>query len=213
MDPVPSPGATAPEVAYQWIISFIAGLPREDETFLNEATLAKATGTSRTPVREALLRLEAEGYIKRVPHKGAYVPPITDQEVRANLQARSVVEKWAVTSHGHYDHANLVALQGLIDQQRLAASDPVRFIELDTEFHNLIVKAAGNPVLADFYASLRQRQLRIGIQAISTGNSRTAEVLNEHQAIVDGLNGEDLALTCTAIDAHLGSTRRATIGY
>lgn len=210
----PSPaGLTAPEIAYQWITAFIAGLPRDEETFLNEATLAQATGTSRTPVREALLRLEAEGFIRRVPHKGAYVPPITDQEVRANLQARSVVERWAVDACRHSDQATLDVLQGIIDQQRLAASDPGRFIELDTEFHNTIVRAAGNPVLSEFYASLRQRQLRIGIQAISTANGRTDEVLTEHQAIVNGLAGCDLTMTCAAIDSHLDATRRATIGY
>ncbi|WP_242633458.1 GntR family transcriptional regulator [Arthrobacter sp. S39] len=124
MDQSSPPGLTAPEIAYQWITGFIAGLPRDEETFLNEATLAKATGTSRTPVREALLRLEAEGFIRRVPHKGAYVPPITDQEVRANLQARSVVECWAVDARGHFDQATLDVLQGIVDQQRLAASDP-----------------------------------------------------------------------------------------
>ncbi len=80
--------------------SYIAALPREEETFLNEGgVLAKTTGTSRTPVREALLRLEAEGFVKRVPHKGAYVPPISDPpDVRAILQARAVVEKWAVSA-------------------------------------------------------------------------------------------------------------------
>src|SRR6478735_1435960 len=149
------PTQSAPDIAYQWLKTYIAELPRDEESFLNEAVLAKSTGTSRTPVREALLRLEAEGFIKRVPHKGAYVPPISDPDVRAILQARSVVEKWAVLGLGDLLEGQIDALQRLIDQQRVAQDEPARFIELDTEFHTLMVRAGGNPILADFYSSLR----------------------------------------------------------
>ncbi|MCZ9882333.1 GntR family transcriptional regulator [Arthrobacter sp. B2a2-09] len=201
-----------PEVAYQWMKSYIAALPRDEETFLNEAVLAQSTGTSRTPVREALLRLEAEGFVKRIPHKGAYVPPISDPDVRAILQARSVVEKWAVSSMESLD-GQIDALQALIDQQRDAKSDPARFIELDTEFHTLMVRAGGNSILADFYASLRQRQLRIGVRAVTRGTDRAGDVLREHQLIVDAMRSRSVEATHQAIDAHLGSTRQAVIGY
>ncbi|MFJ5955915.1 GntR family transcriptional regulator [Paenarthrobacter sp. NPDC092416] len=201
-----------PEVAYQWMKSYIAALPREEETFLNEAVLAKTTGTSRTPVREALLRLEAEGFVKRIPHKGAYVPPISDPDVRAILQARAVVEKWAVSSTEPLD-SRIDAFQAIIDQQHQAKDDPARFIELDTEFHTLMVRAGGNPVLADFYASLRQKQLRIGVKAVSQGTDRAGDVLREHQLIVDALRSRSVEAAHQAIDAHLESTRQAVIGY
>lgn len=210
---MPTTTLSAPETAYQWLKSYIAGLPPDEETFLNEAVLAKSTGTSRTPVREALLRLEAEGFIKRVPHKGAYVPPISDPDVRAILQARSVVEKWAVLGLDDMVEAQIDALQGLIDQQREAQDDPARFIELDTEFHTLMVKTGGNPVLADFYASLRQRQLRIGVLAVTKGSGRAEQVLGEHQAIVDALRSRNVESAHDAIDSHLNSTRVAIIGY
>ncbi|WP_142058311.1 GntR family transcriptional regulator [Pseudarthrobacter sp. B4EP4b] len=204
---------SAPEIAYEWLKTYIAELPRDEESFLNEAVLAKSTGTSRTPVREALLRLEAEGFVKRVPHKGAYVPPISDPEVRAILQARSVVEKWAVLGLGDVLEGQLDALQRLIDQQRDAQDEPARFIELDTEFHTLMVRAGGNPILADFYSSLRQRQLRIGVLAVTQGAGRAEQVLREHQMIVDALRKRSVESTHEAIDAHLDSTRLAIIGY
>ncbi|NWL29262.1 GntR family transcriptional regulator [Paenarthrobacter ureafaciens] len=204
---------SAPETAYNWLRSYIASLPRDAETFLNEAVLTKETGTSRTPVREALLRLEAEGFIKRVPHKGAYVPPISDADVRAILQARSVVEKWAVSGLDDMVEGQIDALQGLIDQQREAQGDPARFIELDTEFHTLMVRAAGNPILTDFYSSLRQRQLRIGVLAVTKGRGRADQVLGEHQSIVDALRARNIESTHQAIDSHLKSTRAAIVGY
>ncbi|TQS93922.1 GntR family transcriptional regulator [Arthrobacter sp. TS-15] len=202
-----------PEVAYQWMKSYIAALPREEETFLNEGVLARTTGTSRTPVREALLRLEAEGFVKRIPHKGAYVPPISDPDVRAILQARAVVEKWAVSTVETMLEAQIDAFQNVIDQQREAKDDPARFIELDTEFHTFMVRAGGNPVLADFYASLRQKQLRIGVKAVTQGTDRAGDVLREHQLIVDALRSRSLEAAHQAIDAHLNSTRLAVIGY
>ena len=202
-----------PEVAYQWMKSYIAALPREEETFLNEAVLAKSTGTSRTPVREALLRLEAEGFVKRIPHKGAYVPPISDPDVRALLQARSVVEKWAVMTLEAMPDTQIESFQRIIDLQREAADDPARFIELDTEFHTLMVRAGGNPVLADFYTSLRQRQLRVGVRAVTQGTDRALAVLREHQLIVDALRNRSIEAAHEAIDAHLDSTRHAVIGY
>ncbi|MCW3767113.1 GntR family transcriptional regulator [Paenarthrobacter sp. PAE-2] len=202
-----------PEVAYQWMKSYIAAIPRDEETFLNEAVLAKSTGTSRTPVREALLRLEAEGFVKRIPHKGAYVPPISDPDVRAILQARSVVEKWAVLMLDSMQDHQIEAFQRIIDQQREARDDPARFIELDTEFHTLMVRAGANPILADFYASLRQRQLRIGVRAVTQGTDRAGDVLREHQLIVDALRSRSIEAAHAAIDAHLDSTRQAVIGY
>ncbi|MFP3581438.1 GntR family transcriptional regulator [Arthrobacter sp. fls2-241-R2A-200] len=209
-----SPAAqSAPEVAYQWMKSYIAALPRDEETFLNEAVLAQSTGTSRTPVREALLRLEAEGFVKRIPHKGAYVPLISDPEVRAILQARAVIEKWAVSAQSSFPESQIHLLQGIIDQQLEAAEDAARFIELDTEFHTSMVQAGGNPVLTDFYASLRQRQLRIGVRAVTQGADRTHDVLREHQLIVDALRKQSAEAAHEAIDAHLESTRQTVIGY
>lgn len=64
-------------------------MPRHEGVFLTEGAAAAATGTSRTPVREALLRLEAEGFLQIVPKKGAFVPPISDAEVESVMQARA----------------------------------------------------------------------------------------------------------------------------
>lgn len=213
MIPMTPTAQSQPEVAYQWMKSYISAIPRDEETFLNEAVLAKSTGTSRTPVREALLRLEAEGFVKRIPHKGAYVPPISDPDVRAILQARSVVEKWAVSALEAMPESQIEAFQRVIDEQHEAKDDPARFIELDTEFHTLVVRAGGNPILADFYASLRQRQLRIGVRAVTRGTDRAGDVLREHQLIVDALRSRSVDGAHKAIDAHLDSTRLAVIGY
>jgi len=204
-------GVSAPELAYNWVKNFIVSLPREQEAFLNEGAIADAAGTSRTPVREALLRLEAEGFIRRVPHKGAYVPPISDPEVYSLIQARSVVEKWAVEAGRATIEYELGELQDLITRQRDAGDNAQLFIELDIEFHGRMVRAAGNAILSDFYASLRQRQLRIGVKALLSGTDRRRDVLQEHQDIVDAIRTGDSQRAGQAIDAHLRSTAAVVI--
>jgi DNA-binding GntR family transcriptional regulator len=213
---MPNPSAapqSAPEIAYEWVKTFIVGLPRDEDAFLNEVSLAQSTGTSRTPVREALLRLEAEGFIRRVPHKGAYVPAVSDPEVRTLMRARSVVEKWAATADVPELDRRVPELQDLIDRQRAEVDDLRRFIELDIEFHSLMVRTGDNHILSDFYDSLRQRQSRVGVKAVTSGENRAGEVLREHQAILDAVRSHDEAASHAAIDAHLNSTLAAVISF
>lgn len=205
--------SSATQIAYEWTKNFIAALPRHEEAFLNEATLAEATGTSRTPTREALLRLEAEGFVKRILHKGAYVPVISDSEVRAILQARSALEKWAVSGPEDEREPLIKDLQSVIDQQQEASDDSARFVELDAEFHTLMVRGGRNPILVEFSASLWQRQLRIEGRAVNWDASRSRAALSEHQTIVDALHSRNVEATDKAIDAHLSSTCLAVIGY
>lgn len=206
---VESAAPSAPEVAYEWIKRYIVELPREKDAFLNEVSLAKATETSRTPVREALLRLESEGMLRRIPRKGAYVPPISDDDVRVLMDARSLVETWAADVGGEAIRAEMTGLRRLVEEQRAASGDTARFIELDIEFHSRMVRLARNPLLTEFYDSLRQRQLRVGVRAVSHGADRPGGVLREHAEILDAIErGEGSA---AAIEAHLRSTLVAAI--
>ena len=81
---------------YTWLRERIASTPRDDGAFLGEVALATEAKVSRTPVREALLRLEAEGWVQIVPRKGAFVPPISDAEVNAVMHARLLIEDWGI---------------------------------------------------------------------------------------------------------------------
>lgn len=176
---------------------------------MTESEVAVAAGTSRTPVREAMLRLEAEGFLEIVPKKGAFVPPISDSDVRAVMQARGLVEDWSVrTVIGAEDdfHAELDRL--LAEQERLL-EEPVAFIDHDRAFHRAIVRRAGNPVLAEFYESLRDRQVRMGLRAVASGEDRARVVLGEHASIVAALRAGDPAGASAAVAAHLASTLAA----
>jgi DNA-binding GntR family transcriptional regulator len=197
---------SAQDSTYDWLRQRIMRVPRHEGAFLSEVALAAEAGVSRTPVREALLRLETEGWLRIVPRKGAMVAPISDAEVDAAMQARLLVEEWAV--HQVIDRGEQLAdrLDTLLKEQCRHREDPATFIDLDREFHRTIVTSAGNPVLSDFYESLRDRQLRMGVQAIVTDADRVEQVVIEHQAIVEGLRTLDQDNAFLAVQQHLDNT-------
>jgi DNA-binding GntR family transcriptional regulator len=197
---------TAQDVAFRWLKQHIMTLPRHEGTFLTESEVCEAIGSSRTPVREALLRLEADGFLQIVPKKGAYVPPITEAEVEAVLQARGLVEDWCVRQAVRLSESLAAELERLVSMQRDLQHTPVAFIERDREFHRTIVLAAGNPVLASFYESLRDRQLRMGWHAIAASKERPDNVLAEHAAIVEAVRSGDPDRAAAAVAQHLSKT-------
>jgi DNA-binding GntR family transcriptional regulator len=194
---------SAKDVTYGWLKRHISGLSRDGGVFLSESEVAQRAGTSRTPVREALVRLEAEGFLKIIPKKGAYVPPISDGEIEAVMQARGLVEDWCIRRIVPANPSLVAELERLVAEQEVVIDDPAAFIDLDRAFHRRLVQQAGNSVLAAFYESLRERQIRMGIRAVASGDDRARTVLEEHTAIVRALAAGDAA---EVLQAHLAST-------
>lgn len=198
--------STRQDEVYAWLKRHISLLPRQEGVFLTEAEVAQQAGTSRTPVREALLRLEAEGFLKIIPKKGAFVAPVSDMDVEAVMQARALVEEWCVRRVVDTAESLADELARIIAEQEKLITDPVEFIDCDRKFHRTMVRAAGNSVLVDFYESLRDRQVRMGLQAVTSTENRVRQVLNEHQAIVDGLRNLDTEAAVLAVSVHLSNT-------
>src|ERR1700689_4290055 len=196
----------AQDVVFAWLKKHIVSLPRTDGTFLTEAEVCRATGMSRTPVREALLRLEAEGFLQIVPKKGAFVPPISEREVEAIMQARALIEDFCVRRAVHLAEFLAPELDRLLAEQDKQKKSPLEFIELDREFHRAIVRAADNPVLADFYETLRDRQMRMGIYAITASTQRMDGVMVEHRAIAAAVRSRSADQAARATAEHLAKT-------
>ena len=197
---------SAQDVAYRWLKRHIAQLPRHDGVFLTESEVAQAAGTSRTPVRETPLRLEAEGFVQIAPNKGAFVPPISDAEVRAVMEARATVEHWCIRQVFGAGSGLLEELERLVAEQEKLVEDPVAFIDCDRDFHRTIVAYAENPVLAEFYESLRDRQIRMGLRAVVGTENRARTVLAEHGAIVAAVRDRDVEGVGRMLATHLSNT-------
>lgn len=154
--------------------------------FFTEGEVAEAVGVSRTPVREALLRLEVEGLVRLYPKKGALVVPVSAQEAKDIVEARSVIEEWAATRMWPHRKEILVDLGRLIEVMRTArkAGAVEEFVAADRTFHERIVSAAGNDILTRQYRSLRERQLCVSHLVMRVSASRMDVALTSHRHLL-----------------------------
>ncbi len=154
--------------------------------FVTEGALAAQTGVSRTPVREALLRLEGEGLVRLYPKKGALVSPPTADEARDVLEARIVIEEWAARTVWPRRAELLDDLADELESMRATrrSGDITRLVEHDRRFHEILVAAAGNAVLTRTYQGLRDRQLTIRAAAMCRSGERIDRAVDGHTELL-----------------------------
>ncbi|WP_409181448.1 GntR family transcriptional regulator [Amycolatopsis sp. VS8301801F10] len=181
----------------------------------SEGEIAERLGVSRTPVREAFLRLQVEGLLNLIPKRGAIVVPITPGEAEDVLEAREAVESAAVQRLGRRPElipAALEQLREVLDIQRrhAEAGDVPAFAEADALFHRTIVEAGGNALLLSFYATLADRQRRMNVHALAPIPARLPQVVGEHEELLHIIaEAETKADTfAPALRAHLDSVHR-----
>jgi DNA-binding GntR family transcriptional regulator len=180
---------------------------------LSEGEIAERLGVSRTPVREAFLRLQAEGLLTLIPKRGAVVVPIAPDEADDVLDAREAVECAAVRRIvGRPAHvpAVVAALRSLLrEQERHSATHDVdAFANVDALFHRAIVEAGKNSLMLRFYASLSDRQRRMGVRAFSPDPALMPEALRNHRQLVSAIEQLDVEAFTEALRGHLNGIHR-----
>ncbi|MFD6414979.1 GntR family transcriptional regulator [Streptomyces sp. NPDC060194] len=207
------PSAPAPPAAvrvYSHIKEAVLDRRYEGGTLLTEGGLAEAVGVSRTPVREALLRLEVEGLIKLYPKKGALVLAVSAQEISDVVETRLLVEEFAVRKVVPAPPPHLVPrLTELLAKQRAQAEagELAECAVTDRCFHAEIVRAAGNEILSRLYDQLRDRQLRMGVALMHAHPERVARTLAEHAEIVEAVRDGDVEAAAECVRRHVGRVR------
>ncbi len=174
-------------------------------TAVTVGELSAETGLSRTPVREALLRLEAEGLVDIVTGRGAVVKTFSHAEVEDVLEARLLVENFTA-ARSFANRAKF--LPELLDahaetQQRRRERDTAGFTAADRRFHEIIVDGAMNTVLSEMYRSLRERQTLFTSAMVRGRADRMDAAIGEHEEIVARLQGEDEDAFIEQVNAHL----------
>jgi DNA-binding GntR family transcriptional regulator len=181
---------------------------------LAEGDIAQELGVSRTPVREAFLRLQSEGLLKLYPRRGALVVPITPQESDAIFELRGVFESFAarkVVGSVDPEFTEFITdLQAHLERQNAhPVSDLRGFVELDRQFHATIVRAAGNFLIDELYESVRDKQLRLGLDGLRNSQARLNSILREHDELVRRLAERDIEGYESCLEKHLDASRQA----
>lgn len=172
---------------------------------LMEIRLADQMGVSRTPVREAIRKLELEGLVVMVPRKGAEVAHISGKNLRDVLEVRRALEELAgelacermtAEDFKKLEQANL-KFASVLD------SDDITVLgQADEEFHGLIYQATDNDRLVQMVNHLREQMYRYRIEHLKNKSQRTV-LLQEHQDIMRALAARDVEAVRRAIRAHI----------
>jgi DNA-binding GntR family transcriptional regulator len=175
---------------------------------ISEGEIATGVGLSRTPVREAFLRLESEGLLRLYPKRGALVVPVSAAEIESVMETRLLVERHAIEKVvGAADVAEALAAEVARQEELLAdGGDPSAFVASDREFHRVFVAAAGNPILLQLHDSLRDRQSRMNLVALARDARRSAEIVAEHRELVAAIAEPSPKRAVRAIERHLAGT-------
>lgn len=203
----------AAERAYRHVKSRIIAGDYPDPTMLSEGEIATSLGVSRTPVREAFLRLEVEGFLKLYPKRGALVVPISSRDIHEVFEARLLVEtKCAanICTAGEARRAEVVEkLEALIDAQEsaLAEHDLATYAEQDAMFHHTIMDNGENRILAQLGTSLRERQQRFTATAVGRSIETAERFVVSHRKLTDALAAGDAEAFAEALKVHLDESQ------
>jgi DNA-binding GntR family transcriptional regulator len=174
---------------------------------VSEKEIASQLGVSRTPVREALMRLSDEGLIEVFRQSGTFVSPIKLHDVYEGQLVREALEIAVVRrATRKFDRRFESRFQALLARQRECAkwNDYDGFHALDEEFHRTISECSGTPRVWRIIISAKaqlDRVRRLGIRA----PGQFQQILQQHESIVAGMKSGDEALAASALQEHLNA--------
>jgi DNA-binding GntR family transcriptional regulator len=175
----------------------------------SENEIAARSGVSRTPVREALFRLQREGFLDVHAQSGWSVRALDFETLDHLYDVRVILEREAVRKLCRGDPrsalAGLAAVWLVAPSKRLA--DAARVARLDEEFHSTLVAAAGNPELARIHQGITER-IRIVRRLDFTHPERIAYTYLEHGQILRALLARDQARATKLLSAHIEASKR-----
>ncbi|MDO4552139.1 MAG: GntR family transcriptional regulator [Bacillota bacterium] len=182
----------------------------QDGKKLTEQYLCDTYQVSRTPVREALRQLAAEGLIETIPNRGAFVTAFTAQDLSDLYELRKAYEilatRWAVERITKEELAELEEAFEFMEFYT-QKSDPEKMLNINMQFHDLIYRAAHNKRL---HSVLSSYQLYIKQTKANTAylNGKLEEVLDEHRSIYRAFLDEDPEAGAAAAALHLENAKK-----
>lgn len=180
---------------------------------LLEVQLADEMGVSRTPVREAIRRLELEGFVVMVPRKGAYVAGLSIDDVESVYEIRTALETLAVRLAAQRmeaaDYEQLDELAGKM-QQTWQEGDVDNWVNLDARFHELLYTFSRNERLISMMSNIMEQLSRYRIISLANVEVRQNS-LNEHQTLIEALKRRDSDAAADAAAHHIENTKQSLV--
>ena len=197
--------------AYDIIKNKIVRCELRPGSTLSEKDLMDEIGASRTPIREAISKLEEEHLVVVYPKRGIFVTEITIKDVIDIYAMRLVVEPYAVKMA-----VLMLAAEAVLPFKELWSQDhallpPEEHVKADRDFHHLIARATGNKYLIQTFSTLYNQASRIRMISLLKMSRRQAETRSEHLSLIEAIleRDEEEAEKCMKI--HLTRARETAL--
>ena len=172
---------------------------------LMEVQLADELGISRTPVREAIRKLEQEGYVIMVPRRGTYVSSVSVSDVKEIFEIRSALESLSTELAAlRIEPDELEQLRTLLTEieGHIERKDMDKIVETDIKFHGLLYQVSRNERLVAIISNLKEQLARYRTLSMSYPG-RLKETLEEHRAMVEAIAAGDAEAAREAAEHHM----------
>lgn len=180
---------------------------------LMEIHLADRLGVSRTPIREAIRKLELEGLVTMIPRRGAEVAQITEKHLRDVLEVRRALDALAVElACERITDAELESLKDACDnfEKETKQGNANRLERADVAFHDIILNASGNERLVQMISNLSQQMYRYRLEYVKDETSYD-RLIAEHAAIYEAIRRRNGCEGAEAIKNHIDNQEKAVI--
>ena len=172
---------------------------------LMEMKLANEMGVSRTPVREAIKKLEAEGLVIMNPRRGAQVAPINEKDLKDILEIRKALEslscRIACGKVSQEDVKHLRSINRAV-AKAVRENDIPQIVEKDIEFHDAINLITDNARLAKFLGQLKEHLYRYRLEFIKNMENCNT-IIEDHERIIEAIAQKNADVACKEIEDHI----------
>ncbi len=178
---------------------------------LMEIHLANRLGVSRTPIREAIRKLELEGLVTMVPRRGAEVANITEKNLKDVLEVRQALESLAIElACERITEENKEDLRQKLDQVETAVrtGDTGAIASADVAFHDAIVELSGNMRLMQLVSNLGEQMYRYRFEYIKDV-TKHSQIMSEHRIMFDSIMENDKEKAATIVKVHINNQEEA----
>ena len=172
---------------------------------LMEIQLANKLGVSRTPIREAIRKLELEGLVLMIPRKGAEVAQITEKNMQDVLEVRKALEELSVQLACERitpEQAEEMKMAAEDFRKVLKSGDVTKIAEADVKFHDIIFAATNNQRLITLLNNLREQMYRFRVEYLKQKECYP-QLLEEHDKLIALISGGEVEEACELMGCHI----------
>jgi DNA-binding GntR family transcriptional regulator len=182
----------------------------QSDRYYSETEFAGLLGVSRTPVREALKRLERDGVLEVAPQRGYRLRSFSEQEVTELIELRKALEHLIITTLiARANEQHLEKLAKILERQE-SGDIATEIFTLDEEFHLTMAELAGLSRTKEILAALRSAMAIIGAGA-QVSRERTRQAAKEHRQLLDAIVSRDSQAAVSSLDRHVEASTKALL--